>query len=478
MRFDEYVQYDALGLAQLVRTGQVTADELLDVALERMTATDEAIAAVVHVQEDVARATIAAGLPDGPFAGVPFLLKDLGCEAKQFPTSMGSFLYDGYRYGYDSELFVRMRDAGVVTFGRTTSPEFGVGVTTEAVVYGRPTRNPWNTDHVAGGSSGGSGAAVAAGVVPLAHGSDGGGSVRIPASACGLFGLKPTRALLPDGPASGEGWAGMAIDGFLARTVADTAAMLDATVGPDLGAPYHAPPTPIFSDAVREAPRRLRIAVSTRTFTGDAIHADCVAAVEHTAKLIDDLGHDVVMLESSDHPVADMESFIRAWTDIVACGTQLTVEAMGDGALEKVERVTRLGVEHGRTISGARYLQAIDTIHAIGRRMARYLVPFDMLLTATLGEPPAAIGRFRTDRPDGWSSFLEYRLEHVLPYSPFTALANGTGQPAMSVPLWWNDSGLPVGTHLMARAGDDHVLLQLAAQLEEAQPWFHRRPPL
>ncbi len=476
MRFDEYVQYDALGLAQLVRTDQVTADELLDVALERMTATDHAIAAVVHVQEDVARATIAAGLPDGPFAGVPFLLKDLGCEAAQFPTSMGSRLYDGYRYGYDSEMFLRMRDAGVVTFGRTTSPEFGVGPTTEAVVYGRPTRNPWNTEHVAGGSSGGSGAAVAAGVVPLAHGSDGGGSVRIPASSCGLFGLKPTRALLPDGPASGEGWAGMAIDGFLARTVADTAAMLDATVGPDLGAPYHAPPTPIFSDAVREEPRRLRIAVSTRSFTGDPIHADCVAAVEHTAHLIEELGHEVVVLDAD--PIVDMDLFMRAWTDIVACGTQLTVESMGEGAIDRVERVTRLGVEHGRTVSGARYLAAIDTVHAVGRQMARFLVPFDMLLTATLGEPPAVLGRFRTDRPDGWSSFLEYRLEHVLPYSPFTALANGTGQPAMTVPLWWNEAGLPVGTHVMARTGGDHVLLQLAAQLEEAQPWFRRRPPL
>jgi amidase/6-aminohexanoate-cyclic-dimer hydrolase len=169
---------------------------------------------------------------------------------------------------------------------------------------------------------------------------------------------------------------------------------------------------------------------------------------------------------------------MRAWTDIVACGTQLTVESMGEGSVDRVERVTRLGVEHGRTVSGAQYLAAIDTVHAVGRQMARFLVPYDMLLTATLGEPPATIGRLRTDRPDGWSSFLEYRLEHVLPYSPFTALANGTGQPAMSLPLWWNAAGLPVGTHVMARAGDDHVLLQLAAQLETAQPWFHRRPPL
>lgn len=486
MRFDEYVQYDALGLAELVRAGEVTAGELLDLALERATATD-ALGAVVHVHDDVARRTIATGLPAGPFAGVPFLLKDLGCEAVDFPTSMGSGLFRGYRYDYDSEIFVRMRDAGVVTFGRTASPELGVGPTTEAKVYGRPTRNPWNPAHVAGGSSGGAGAAVAAGVVPLAHGSDGGGSVRIPASSCGLFGLKPTRALLPDGPASGEGWAGMAIDGFLARTVRDTAAMLDATAGSDVGAPYHAPPTPIFSEAVRQPPRRLLVAVTTRSFTGDAIHPECVAAVEHTARLLEGLGHHVEWLDSTDDPPVDMVGFMRAWADIVACGTQLTVEsrlqqlgiALDDPRVDELtERVTRLACEHGRTVSGARYLAAIDTVHAVGRRMARFLMPYDMLLSATLGEPPAELGRFATDRPDAWATFLEYRLEHVLPYSPFTALANGTGQPAMSLPLWGSTDGLPVGTHVMGRSGDDHVLLQLAAQLEAAQPWFRHHPAL
>ena len=473
MRFDEYVEFDATGLAALVRGGEVTADELLDAALERAAVTDSAIAAVVHVQEPAARAAIAAGLPDGPFAGVPFLLKDLGCEAIDFPTSMGSRLFDGYRYSYDSEMFVRMRDTGVVTFGRTTSPELGIGVTTEAAVYGRPTRNPWNTEHVAGGSSGGSGSAVAAGVVPLAHGSDGGGSVRIPASSCGLFGLKPTRALLPDGPESGEGWAGMAIDGLLARSVRDTAAMLDATAGPDLGAPYYAPPRiGSFLDAIAAPPRRLRVAVTTRTFTGEAIHPDCVAAVEHTAKLLESLGHEVVPAE----PTLDMHGLIVAWSEIVACGTQRTVDAAGPGAEERVERVTRLACELGRTLSGAHYLGCIDTVHAVGRQLARFLVPFDVLLTATLGEPPALLGRFASGRPDGWRSFLEYRLEHVLPYSPYAPLANCTGQPAMSLPLWWNDAGLPVGTQIMGRAGEDDVLLQLAAQLEDAHPWFHRRP--
>jgi amidase/6-aminohexanoate-cyclic-dimer hydrolase len=484
MRIDEYVEHDGLGLAALVRAGEVTADELLDLALARAAATDDAIAAVVHVQQEVARASIAAGLPDGPFTGVPFLLKDLGCEAIDFPTSMGSRLYAGYRYDYDSELFTRLRAAGLVTFGRTTSPEFGIGATTEAKVYGRPTRNPWNRGHVAGGSSGGSGAAVAAGVTPIAHGSDGGGSVRIPASSCGLFGVKPTRALLPDGPASGEGWAGMAIDGFLTRTVRDTAALLDATVGPDLGAPYYAPAMRgTFTAALARPPRRLRIAVSTRSFTGGPIHPDCVAAVEHTAALCEALGHELVPLD----PTVDIERFMRAWSDVVACGTELTVRTraaeLGRTLTDDdTERVTRLACAHAAHVSGADYIAALDVIHAVGREMARFLDPAsgcpDVLLTATLGEPPATIGRFPSDRADAWTDFLDYRLTVVLPYSPFTALANGTGQPAMSLPLWWNAAGLPVGTQVMGRAGDDHTLVQLAAQLEQADPWFAKRPPL
>ena len=478
MRSEEYVSFDAIGLAALVRDREVSPDELLDAALEQVAATDDAIAAVVDLQEAVARATIAAGLPDAPFAGVPFLIKDLGCEAIDFPSRMGSGLYRDYRYSYDSEMFARLRSAGLVTFGRTASPEFGIGPTTEGKVYGRPTRNPWNTKHVAGGSSGGSGAAVAAGVVPAAHGSDGGGSVRIPASSCGLFGVKPTRALLPDGPAVGEGWAGMAIDGFLTRTVRDNAALLDAVAGPDLGAPYYAPPLAgSFLEAIMTPSRRLRIAVTERSFTGEAMHSDCVAAVQHTAKLCASLGHEIV----EAHPPVNIEHFMRAWADIVACGTQMAVasrvvELNRPLTEDDTDRVTRLACLAGATVSGAQYLAAVDVVHAVGRMMARFLVPYDMLLSATLAEPPALIGRFDPNRADAWTDFIDYRIGYVLPYSPFTALANGTGQPAMSLPLWRNASGLPVGTHVMARAGDDLALMQLASDLEQAQPWFGRRP--
>lgn len=494
MRFDEYVEFDAVGLAALVREGEVSPGELLDAAVERADATHEAISALVHRTDDVARRRIAAGLPDGPFTGVPFLVKDLGCEAVDHPCCMGSRLFEGFRWPYDSEIFTRMSATGVVTFSRTASPEFGVGPTTEPAVHG-PTRNPWHRGRVAGGSSGGSAAAVAAGVVPMAHGSDGGGSVRIPASNCGLFGLKPTRAMLPDGPEAGEGWAGMAIDGFFTRSVRDTAVMLDAVAGADLGAPYFAPRSAPageaqswgFAAAITAPPRRLRVAVTTRSFTGAPVHADCVAAVEHTAEVLAALGHDVEVVD----PDVPMEAFMRAWTTVVACGTQLTVEgrarALGvpaddlsdEGPLAAyAERVTRLAVAHGRTCSGADYIAALDVVHALGRRMARFLTAHDVLLSSTMGEPPAEIGRFTTERRDAWGSFLEYRLEHVLPYSPFTALANGTGQPAMNLPLWWNAAGLPVGTMVMGRAGDDAVLLQLAAQVEEAHPWFHRRPAL
>ncbi len=481
MRHDEYRSHDALGLAELVRSRQVTADELLDLALQHTADTDQQIAAVVYIQIERARRAIADRLPDGPFTGVPFLLKDLGCDAIDFPTCMGSSLYRDYRYSVDSELFTRLERSGLVTFARTTSPEFGIGPTAEGAVYARPTRNPWNPGHVAGGSSAGSAAAVAAGIVPIAHGSDGGGSVRIPASSCGLFGLKPTRARLPDGPSVGEGWAGMAIDGFLTRSVRDTAALIDATHGPDLGTPYHAPPLQgTLLDAIATPPRRLRIAYSTLSFTGDPVHGDCRDAVNDTAALCARLGHEVVEAD----PEVEINRFMRAWTNIVACGTELTVRSrlaeLGRAARpDELDGVTRGAVALGRTISGGDYLDAVNIVHEIGRRMARFLADergFDMLLTATLAEPPAEIGRFKPDNDD----FIDYRLgpRGVLAYSPFTALANGTGQPAMSVPMCWNAAGLPIGTHFMARAGDEALLLQLAAQLEQADPWFSRVPSL
>ncbi|MGA0234055.1 MAG: amidase, partial [Alphaproteobacteria bacterium] len=265
----DYLEQDATGLAEMVASKQVSASELLDIALELADTHNPALNAIVIDGRDVARRSIEQGLPAGPFQGVPFLIKDLGIAAVDFPTNNGSKLTQNMKWPVNSAMFERVRDTGVVTFGRTASPEFGVGPATEAQVYGAPTRNPWNLNHTPGGSSGGTGASVAAGIVPAAHGSDGGGSVRIPASSCGLVGFKPTRARLPSGPLSGEGWGGMAIDGFLTRTVRDTAAFLDACEGMDLGAPYTAPAMAgSFMDALGAEQKPLKVRFTTETLSG------------------------------------------------------------------------------------------------------------------------------------------------------------------------------------------------------------------
>lgn len=476
--FADYEDHDATGLARLVAAGEVTPDELLDAALARVAALNPALNAVVLVQEDVARRMIRAGLPQGPLRGVPFLLKDLGGEAVDFPTHAGSRLHAHTRYGYDSAIYERLRDAGLVSFGRTTVPEGAIGAVTEAAVYGGPTRNPWSLDHTPGGSSGGAAAAVAAGIVPAAHGSDGGGSVRIPASSCGLFGFKPTRARLPDGPASGEGWGGMAIDGFLTRSVRDTALLLDACEGPDLGAPYYPPPLAQgYMAAVARPPERLRIALCDTTFTGAPVHPEARAAVQDAARLLADLGHHV----EEARPAADTDAMMMAWTRIVACGTALairqTLAARGRAlAPDDVEGVSRGAIAYARSLSGEDYLEAIETIHDYGRQMARFFTGHDILLTPTLAEPPARIGRFSHATED----YVGYRIgpEGTFAYSPFTVSFNASGQPAASVPLYWSSEGLPIGIQIAAGFGEDERLIALCAELEAARPWFGRRPPL
>ncbi len=465
---------DATALAQLVATREVSPDQLLDAALAAVAERNPALNAVLLVQEDAARRAIARGLPDGPFQGVPFLLKDLGCEAVEFPSHSGSRLFTNTRYARDSAIFERIRATGVVTFGRTTSPEGGIGAATEAAVYGGPTRNPWSLDHTPGGSSGGAGAAVAAGIVAMAHGSDGGGSVRIPASNCGLFGFKPTRARLPDGPYAGEGWAGMAIDGFLTRSVRDTATMLDACAGPDLGAPYAAPPLrDSHAAAITRPPGRLRIAICDTTLTGDPIHPDVSAAVTATGALLESLGHHV----EPSRPKADVAMMMRAWTDIVAIGTALTIRSGLKGrplTPDLVEGVGRGAFAHAETLHPTRYLAAVNEIHSFGRQMAAFFDDGpDILLTATLAEPPARIGRFNHTTED----YVGYRIgpDGIFAYSPFCAVFNASGQPAASLPLGWSQSGLPIGIHLAAAFGDDERLIALCAEIEAAQPWAAHR---
>jgi amidase/6-aminohexanoate-cyclic-dimer hydrolase len=468
---------DATELAGWVAKGEVSPSELLDAALAAVEKRNPALNAVVLIQEGVARKAIEEGLPQGPFRGVPFLIKDLGIEARDFPSHNGSRLLANTTYPGDSAIFTRIKATGVVTFGRTTSPEGGIGAATEAAVYGGPTRNPWNTGHTSGGSSGGAGAAVAAGIVAFAHGSDGGGSVRIPASSCGLFGFKPTRARLPDGPYSGEGWAGMAIDGFLTRSVRDTAVMLDACEGADLGAPYWAPPLGRgHAAAISRPPRRLRIGLCDTTFTGAPIHPEVAAAVRAAGKLLDSLGHIVEPML----PKADVPGMMRAWTDIVAIGTALGLRSALKGrplTPDLVEGVGRGAVAHAETLHPTRYLEAVGEIHAFGRQMAGVFDRGpDILLSATLAEPPAKVGRFAHDTTD----YVGYRTgpEGIFAYSPFCAVFNASGQPAASLPLGWSSDGLPIGIHLAAAFGQDEMLIALCAEVEWAAPWAAKRAPM
>lgn len=468
---------DATALAALVAQGEVTPTELLDAALAAVAARNPAINAVVLINEGAARAAIAHGLPRGPFRGVPFLIKDLGIEAAEFPSHNGSRLMRHTTYPVDSAIFARIKATGLVTFGRTTSPEGGIGAATEAAVYGGPTRNPWNLEHTSGGSSGGAGAAVAAGIVAMAHGSDGGGSVRIPASSCGLFGFKPTRARLPDGPYAGEGWAGMAIDGFLTRSVRDTAIMLDACAGADLGAPYWAPPLAEgHAQAISRPPRRLRVALCDTSLTGSPIDPQVRAAVHAAGRMLENLGH----LVEPGRPDADVAMMMRAWTDIVAVGTALGIRSALKGRAltdDLVEGVGRGAVAHAERLHPTRYLQAVGEIHAFGRQMAEYFASGpDILLTATLAEPPAKVGRFAHTTED----YVGYRTgpEGIFAYSPFCAAFNASGQPAASLPMAMSADGLPIGIHLAAPFGADEELIALCAELERAAPWHGRRAPM
>ena len=473
---DRFGARDATDLAALVAQARVSPTELLEAALAASAEVNPQINAVVLTQEDVARRAIAKGLPHGPFTGIPFLLKDLGAEAVDFPSHNGSRLLANTRYDRDSAIFDRIRATGVVTWGRTTSPEGGVGAATESAIYGGPTRNPWNLDHTPGGSSGGAGAAVAAGIVPFAHGSDGGGSVRIPASCCGLFGFKPTRARLPDGPYAGEGWAGMAIDGFLTHSVRDTAIMLDACAGPDLGAPYVAPPLlRSHADAISRPPRRLRVMLVETTFTGTAIHPEVRSAVLDAARLLESLGHIV----TPGLPRADIGGMMRAWTDIVAVGSALGIRKALRGrplTADLVEGVGRGAVAHAETLHPTRYLEAVGEIHAFGRQMAAVFDDCDVILSATLAEPPARVGRFAHTTED----YVAYRTgpEGIFAYSPFCAVFNASGQPAASVPLGMSASGLPIGIHLAAPYGADEELIALCAEVEKTGAWIRERPPL
>lgn len=464
---------DATAQAELVRRNEVTPLELVEAAVARVERINPAINAVVLRMDDLARAAAAGPLPDGPFTGVPFLVKDFLAEYAGVPLTEGTAFLSDYIPSEDSELVRRYRRAGLVTIGKTNTPELAIGPTTEPRLFG-PTRNPWDPTRTAGGSSGGAAAAVAAGLVAMAHGNDAGGSIRVPAACCGVFGLKPTRARNPLGPHYGDVMGGLVAEHALTRSVRDSAALLDATAGPDLGDPYWAPPPERpFVREVGAPPGRLRVALSTRALTGQDIHPDCVAAVQDAARLCESLGHQVV--EAS--PAIDGEDLWRSFTTVLAAGFTWAIDDWTrrtgrTPTAEHFEPFVWAFTGRGREVSAPEYLLRLQDLQRIGRAVARFFVDHDVWLTPTLGTPPVPLGTFRYTGGDPF----EVR-RRMAAFTPFTYVPNVTGQPAMSVPTYWTAAGLPVGTHWVGRFGDEATLLRLAAQLETARPWAHRRPP-
>jgi amidase/6-aminohexanoate-cyclic-dimer hydrolase len=473
MKPDEYASHDALGLAALVARRELEPHELLDAALARAEAVNPTLNAIVVPMEDEARRAIEAGLPDGPFRGVPYLLKDLGTSYAGVLLTNGCRLFEDFVPDHDSELVARYKRAGLVTFGRSASPEFGSTATTESALFG-PTRNPWNLELTPGGSSGGAAAAVAAGILPAANASDGGGSIRIPASCCGLFGLKPTRGRTPAGPDVGEGWSGMSSVHAVSRSVRDSAALLDATAGPDVGAPYWAvPPQRPYLDEVGRPPGRLRIAWQTRSFNDAPVHPDCRTAAEEAAKLCAELGHTVeeACLE------VDVEAVRQAAGTIISANLRAVLEdrarTLGrELRPDDVEPFTWRMAEGVQSTGAAEYARAVRVIHATGRRVARFFEDWDVILSPTLATPPPRLGVLSLSNPD-----VKEVVIGLAGMTGFTQLMNVAGNPAMSVPLHWSGEGLPIGIQFAGRYGDESGLFRLAAQLEEARPWAERRPP-
>ncbi|MGH2686082.1 MAG: amidase [Actinomycetota bacterium] len=467
---------DATGQGELVRRGEVSPVELVDAAIARIEKLNGELNAVITPLFEKAREAAAGPLPDGPFRGVPFLLKDLGAHSAGDPMYEGMAVLRQRRWveEKDSHLAAGFAEAGFVLCGKTNTPELGILPTTEPLAFG-PTRNPWDPTRSTGGSSGGSAAAVASGMVPAAHANDGGGSIRIPASECGLVGLKPTRGRVSLGPDFGDMYSGLIAELAVTRSVRDTAAILDEVAGWRPGDPYEvAPPTRPFIEEVGADPGRLRIGVLIEAENG--VHADCVAAADDAARLLESLGHAV----ETSSPAALHEgdafttSFITLWSAGAAWDIEYWERKTGApiGA-DDVEPLTWALVETGRSFNAAQYLSAVESLQAWSRRMASWFAEFDLLLTPTLAEPPPPLGEF--DSPAENPLHGLFRAASLVPFTP---PFNVTGQPAISLPLHWNDAGLPIGVQLAAGFGREDVLLQVASQLEEARPWAGRRPPV
>ncbi len=468
MGFQDYASYDGLGLAALVRKGEVSSAELIEEAIARIEKHNPAINAVILKLYDLGR-EMAKSPVDGPFKGVPFLLKDAFGDIAGYPSRLGSRFRADTAAAEDSTLAKRFRASGLVFLGKTNVPEFTLLPTTESALYG-PARNPWNTKHSTGGSSGGAAAAVAAGIVPLAHANDSGGSIRIPASNCGLVGLNPTRARVPLGPDYGDVLSGLCHEHVVTRTVRDCAAMLDCTHGHEPGAPYVAPPIERpFLEEVSRAPGKLRIAFSKMNAAPENVRA-----VEEVAKKLASLGHEVVEAApplKSDEPGS---LFLPMWAAWLASEIELETARRGRGPKDdELEPLTRGLWEIGKTISAAQYLMLVKEAQGLSRRVGQFMTKHDVWLTPTLASPPIPLGLINVNEPDPHAAFAP-----AVDYVPFTPIQNITGQPAMSLPLAMSADGLPIGMMVSARFGDEATLFRLAAQLEQEMPWKDRHPPI
>ena len=493
--FTDYGAYDGLGLAELVKNGEVTARELVEEAIRRIEDLNPRLNAVIHKAYDLARDVAEGDIPRGPFQGVPFLVKDLMSPVAGMPMCRGSRFHQGFVPDHDSELIKRFRTAGLIILGKTNTPEYGLVPVTEPELFG-PSNNPWDLARNTGGSSGGSAAAVAAHLVPLAHGGDGGGSLRIPASCCGVFGFKPTRGRNPTGPDLGEAWQGLACEHAITRSVRDSAALLDATAGPDTGAPYVAPsPARPYLEEVSSDPGPLRIAFTSDPLVPGEAHEDCVKGLESTVELCRDLGHELV--EAA--PQIDGHAFARAFLTMVCGEIRAEIEAaeslMGRRATSHDYEAPTWAIGLlGTRISAAEFSTATSLLHLTARQTGQFFERYDVLLTPTVAEPPLVTGALQ---PRGLQAFgmrvlgslnagglisafsgIDALAEDVFRFMPYTPVFNATGQPAMSVPLYWNDAGLPIGMHFVGRFGDESTLFRLAGQLEQAAPWFDRVPPV
>ena len=490
--FANYDDYDAIGLSDLVRRGEVSAEELVEECIDRIERVNLQLNAVVRTLYDTARDR-AAQAPQGVFGGVPFLVKDLLQCISGVPTEMGSRFWKGWTPTGQTNLYGRWLDAGVIPVGKTSTPELGLLPVTEPEVNG-PTRNPWSVDHTSGGSSGGSAAAVAAGIVPMASGGDGGGSIRIPAACCGLFGHKPSRARNPVGPFASEHWSGLVSEHVISRSVRDSAAMLDATQGRDSTAPYDAAPIEgTFLEATRRDPGPLRVAFHCEPVVPAEVHPDCRAAAENAAELCEELGHHVEEV-SPDHDAEALGvAFVTVLNGNLAADIREAERIRGRAPrASDFERITWLTQLAGQGISAGGFVLAMRRLQTESRRLVRVYRDFDVVLTPTVGRPPVRVGELQ---PTGVDAALQRVVSvlglkralaipqvihrsarDVFGFACFTQVANFTGWPAMSVPLFWNVDGLPIGAMFLGRPENEPVLFALAAQLERARPWDKKRP--